>query len=116
MKATMIDTGHFDESRYPIPPARVEPSATECVHTPCPEGYHARYEWAERAMKSHRQVRCPHCGRWAIWLPKKEAAEINKRDSAEARRIAKAYEKRHREQVAKEYPPLPRYPKKRKRG
>lgn len=38
-------------------------------HTPSPEGYLAWHEWAAEKAKTHRQVRCPECGLWAIWVP-----------------------------------------------
>lgn len=91
-----ITTGDFDQKKYPIPPKRVNRSAAKCNHTPTPELYHARYEWSERASKTHSQVRCPRCGLWAIWLPKAEARRINLQDAREDRRLAK--------QIAKEYP------------
>lgn len=46
---------------------------TSCQHTPSPAGsgdYFAWYAFAERMRKTHRQVRCPRCGLWAIWEPK----------------------------------------------
>lgn len=42
-----------------------------CRHTPCPQGYLAWHTWAERKAKTHRQKRCPDCGLWAIWVPKR---------------------------------------------
>lgn len=88
-----IDTGDFDESAYPIPPKRVEPSAEVCNHTPHPTLYHAHYEWMERASKTHGQIRCPRCGNWSIWLPKAEAKIINARDRQEEREIARMVKK-----------------------
>lgn len=46
----------------------------ECRHTKHPQGYLAHAEWADRKMKTHRQERCPVCGLWAVWKPKKRAA------------------------------------------
>jgi len=46
----------------------------KCQHTPCPTGYGARAEWAEKMMKTHRQRRCPFCGLWAIWEKKSPRA------------------------------------------
>lgn len=43
----------------------------ECQHTPQPEGYREWHAWAERMSKTHRQVQCPNCGKWSIWLPKR---------------------------------------------
>lgn len=36
-------------------------------HTPCPDGYIAWHEWAERKSRRHYQVRCDECGLFAIW-------------------------------------------------
>ena len=44
-------------------------------HTPCPTGYVAWHEWAEEMMKTHRQRKCPGCGLYAIWEPKKAKAK-----------------------------------------
>ncbi len=43
------------------------------AHTPCPEGYIAWHSWAEKKSKTHQQERCPECGLFAIWKPKKPA-------------------------------------------
>ena len=32
-----------------------------------PTGYIAWQEWAELMSKTHDQILCPHCGRFAIW-------------------------------------------------
>ena len=40
-------------------------------HTGCPTGYLAWHEWADEMSKTHRCTRCPDCGYWAIWVPKK---------------------------------------------
>lgn len=37
------------------------------LHTPCPEGYLQWHAWADKMSKTHKQVRCPGCGLWAIW-------------------------------------------------
>jgi hypothetical protein len=39
-------------------------------HTPRPEGFLAWHHWAEEKAKTHKQVKCPTCGLWAIWVPK----------------------------------------------
>ena len=36
-------------------------------HTRCPSAYLEWHEWAERKAKTHRQVKCPGCGLYAIW-------------------------------------------------
>ena len=40
-------------------------------HTPHPEGYIQHAAWAERMLRTHRQVRCAWCGLWAVWIPKR---------------------------------------------
>jgi hypothetical protein len=42
----------------------------KCEHTPCPEGYLEWHSWAKRMAKTHRQVRCPGCGLWKVWVLK----------------------------------------------
>jgi hypothetical protein len=44
------------------------------THTACPQGYLAWHEWAERMNKTHRQIRCPSCHLFAIWVPRKKRA------------------------------------------
>lgn len=39
-------------------------------HTPCPEDYLSWHEWAEQKTKTHRQIKCPECGRLSIWVLK----------------------------------------------
>lgn len=39
-------------------------------HTPGPPGYFEAYEWAREKAKTHRQRRCPGCGRYLIWVAK----------------------------------------------
>lgn len=70
-------------SRQPtrdIPPAATGVryrSADDCPdaasHTPHPIDYGAHADWAERKLKTHTQHRCPTCGFWAIWKPKRKA-------------------------------------------
>lgn len=79
-----LTTGDFDAAKYPIPPAIITPTADQCIHTPTPEGYASWFEWCEIASKKHRQVRCPRCGKFEIWLPKKMATEYEARVQAEA--------------------------------
>jgi len=40
------------------------------THTVCPSEYHQWHAWAEKKMRTHRQVRCPTCGLWTIWKKK----------------------------------------------
>ena len=39
-------------------------------HTPTPSGYVEWHLWAEKMGKTHKQRRCPGCGRYSIWEPK----------------------------------------------
>jgi hypothetical protein len=47
---------------------------TGCRHTPAPDDYLAWHAWAEKKNKTHTQERCPICGLWAIWKPRKSHA------------------------------------------
>lgn len=38
-------------------------------HTPLPDGYSARQARFIELMKTHKQVVCPGCGLWKIWVP-----------------------------------------------
>ena len=49
------------------------------AHTPQPDGYLQWHAWAETMYNSnHRQVRCPECGLWAIWIKKNNIRSRNK--------------------------------------
>lgn len=39
-------------------------------HTKTPSGYIQFHEWAEKKSKTHKQIKCPTCGFWAIWVKK----------------------------------------------
>lgn len=41
------------------------------AHTPSPDRYLHWHHWAERMSKTHRQTKCPVCGRLVIWTPKR---------------------------------------------
>lgn len=43
---------------------------TTCEHTPCPSGYIQWHSWAEKMSETHRQIKCPGCGLWAVWVKK----------------------------------------------
>ena len=60
----MSQSPHFD------PRAEQAACANRAAHTPCPAGYVAWHEWAQEMSKTHRQIQCPGCGFWMIWLPK----------------------------------------------
>jgi hypothetical protein len=40
-------------------------------HTPEPNGYLRWHSWADRMARTHRQLRCPDCGLYKIWVPKR---------------------------------------------
>jgi hypothetical protein len=42
----------------------------QCNHTPCPESYLSWHAWAEEMNKTHKQIKCPVCGLYAIWVKK----------------------------------------------
>ncbi len=44
-------------------------------HTPSPRGYLPWHEWAEAMSKTHRQVRCPGCGLWKVWVARGNTPE-----------------------------------------
>jgi len=64
-------------------------------------GYGAWVAWAETMSKTHAQVRCQQCGKWAIWLPKDEAHIINAKAREEDRKTI-AFAKRWDEARRKE--------------
>ena len=41
-------------------------------HTKCPTAYNHWNYWANRMRKTHKQIKCPDCGRFAIWVPRKD--------------------------------------------
>jgi hypothetical protein len=45
------------------------------LHTRCPSGYLAWHEWAEKKSRRHYQVKCPGCGRFAIWKRKEAVSD-----------------------------------------
>jgi len=55
----------------------VRPAEIGCLdfhnHTPCPAGYLQWHEWAQHMSKTHKQIRCPRCKLWAIWVRKPKA-------------------------------------------
>ncbi len=44
------------------------------LHTPAPRGYLEWHDWAHRMSRKHKVGRCPTCGLWAIWVPKRPQA------------------------------------------
>lgn len=51
-------------------------------HTPCPDGYIQWHAWARRMNRTHKQIRCTGCGRFAIWIPRKKE-DSNENDAAQ---------------------------------
>lgn len=41
-----------------------------CKHTRQPDSYLEWHAWAEKKIKTHDQVECPHCGKFAVWKKK----------------------------------------------
>lgn len=62
------DYGRTAEAGNERPSKRSCPNAAQ--HTPEPDGYLGWHAWAAKMSRKHRQVRCPECGLWAIWVPK----------------------------------------------
>lgn len=39
-------------------------------HMESPSDYVEWHDWAERMAKTHKQIKCPECGYWVIWVRK----------------------------------------------
>lgn len=44
----------------------------EELHAEHPTGYVAFQEWAESMGKTHKQIQCPVCGLYAVWVKREE--------------------------------------------
>lgn len=65
----------FDEAQWSDRRPTTDRHAEGCAaHTPCPDGYVQWHEWAEWINKTHRNVACPDCGKFAIWVPRNNHA------------------------------------------
>ena len=53
----------------------VGPCPNQAAHTPAPVGWPDWHAWASRMSKTHRQLRCPGCGLWMIWVEKGKVVE-----------------------------------------
>ena len=42
-------------------------------HTKAPMGYLQWHKWAREMMKTHQQIICDGCRRYAIWVPKEQS-------------------------------------------
>lgn len=61
-------------------PHSAQSTMSDCkkLHTPepgHPSDYTGWHEWAEKMGKTHVQKRCPKCGLWKIWIPKRKKRE-----------------------------------------
>lgn len=45
--------------------------ALKAQHTPRPDGYLNFCDWAEAMAKTHRQTKCPGCGLFIVWVPRR---------------------------------------------
>ena len=78
--ATYVDPqGRTVRLYYSVPAALMRRLARETsketgtcdeLHTPQPDGYMRWHGWAARMVKTHRQLRCPNCGLFKIWVPR----------------------------------------------
>jgi DNA-directed RNA polymerase subunit RPC12/RpoP len=41
-----------------------------------PDSYGGRAIWGEEMSRTHRQIRCPGCGLFVIWKPRKGAPKL----------------------------------------
>jgi len=48
---------------------REPPCARIELHTLSPDDYVSWHQWSEQMLRSHRALKCPACGRYAIWVP-----------------------------------------------
>lgn len=65
----VLQYGHWGEHVY---------AKMGCNHTPQPTGYREWHSWAKKKIKTHKQVKCPYCGLWSIWIidTKKSAKSV----------------------------------------
>lgn len=52
--------------------AKCDPRCGAHEHTG-PSGYLAWHDWAEEKSRTYKQIKCPGCGRWTIWVRKRKA-------------------------------------------
>lgn len=58
-------------------------------HTPEPmheSDYMGWHAWARRMSKTHKQLRCPKCGLFAIWVSRSRLRAMKSREDFEDRR------------------------------
>ena len=55
-----------------------EPCPKSYLHTQQPDEYCSWHAWADEMAKTHDQIQCPECGRWAIWVRKKRKTKQEK--------------------------------------
>jgi hypothetical protein len=49
---------------------KVDECPDKANHTPCPESYMRFVNWADEKSKTHKQIRCTTCNKFAIWILK----------------------------------------------
>ena len=49
---------------------------SKCKHTEQPTAYLAWHQWAQKMRRTHRQTRCPGCGLFYLWKPKRKRAGV----------------------------------------
>lgn len=59
-----------DSARY------APPCSTSEKHTPHPKRQFAHEAWAMEMLRTHKQIRCPGCNLWKIWVPLPDAPEL----------------------------------------
>jgi len=71
-RAIWLD-GDEDPASYGLDPDELTcPNAEN--HERHPFGYSAWHEWARIKSKTHKQRKCPDCGKFAIWYAKTPAS------------------------------------------
>lgn len=51
-------------------------------HTPAPSGYANWHDWAEQMnLDGYKQVRCPQCDRYEIWVKVEEQKNVGTQSS-----------------------------------
>lgn len=44
----------------------------KAAHEPMPDDYAAIAGWMHVKSRTHRQVQCPSCGKYLIWVPRED--------------------------------------------
>jgi len=56
-----------DHTQSGAEPVKIDPCSQ---HDDCPTGYIEWHMWALEKSKTHKQLQCPGCGLYTIWVPK----------------------------------------------